>query len=199
MVQQLLETSAEDAERDAQQKRKAADVADELARQKRQAVPTANAGGPSSAGTSAMESLSAGGVATSSSAQDPTPGAKRHKSNDAERVLSFATDTPQDRLEAATAPNEMLVVISAPLVHVRAGQERPVPPLNQERELQGLIRCLRDANKALCLRAVFAQTDELLRMLTKHQPALLHFSGHVQNESRTVAQFCMHALRRRIQ
>ena len=220
MLPHLLRVaSAEDAERDYQRKRKAADdaadqadEAEALAQRKRKVVLTgANTGGPScAAGTSAKRPLSTGGsgrlggaeggsVATSSLAQDPPLGAKRHKSNNAERVPSFATNTAQDRLEAAPAPNEMLVVISAPLVHKLAGKERPVPPLDQERELQGLIGCLRDANKALSLRAVFAQTDELLRMLTKHRPALLHFSGHVQNESRTVAQYGMHAQCRRIQ
>ena len=195
MDQQLphlrLVLSAEHAERDAQQKRKAADEAEALVRQKRQAVLTASAGDPS-AGTSAMGSWSAGGsgdsggaegfgAATSSSAQESSPGAKRHRANSAERVPSPTT----------TAPPEMLVVISAPLVHKRAGQERPVPPLNQERELQGLASSLLEANKELRLRASFAQTDELLRMLTTHRPLLLHFSGHVQSESRIVAQCCM--------
>ena len=195
----LRVASAEYAEHDAQRKRKEADYvagqadeAEELARQKRQAVLTASAGDPS-AGTSAMGSWSAGGsgvlggaelfgAATSSSAQESSPGAKRHRANRAERVPSPTT----------TAPNEILVVISAPLVHKRAGQERPVPPLNQERELQGLTSSFGEANKALCLRAAFAQTDELLQMLTTHRPLLLHFSGHVQSESRIMVQCCRH-------
>ena len=56
-----------DAERDAQQKRKAVDDAEALVRQERKVVLAANAGGPScAAGTSAMRSVSAGGSTSSS-------------------------------------------------------------------------------------------------------------------------------------
>ena len=79
------------------------------------------------------------------------------------------------------AANEMLVVLSAPLVHVStaSGQRHPVPPLDQERELGALAAALEAARRALRIRVIFANTGSLKMTLSTSRPVLLHFSGHV--------------------
>ena len=169
MVPHLLRVaSAEDAERDYQRKRKAVDDATEqaedagaLARQKRQAVLTANAGVPSCA-------------AASSSAQHDRPSTEPHGS-------VAKRPRPTESPDAA----QMLVVFSSPLSHEvpklnQKAEELAVPPLNQKADMDGLVKSLEEAGRAVHLKAIFANTDSLRSSLTTQLPTVLHFSGHVR-------------------
>ena len=168
--------SADHAERDAQQKRKAADEAEALAREKRQAVLTANAGEPS-AGTSATASGSGGlggaegiSAATSSSEAQYDGPSMEPEGSVAKRPR------PTESRNAA----QMLVVLSSPLSHVSQGREIAVPALNQKADMDGLVKSLREAGRALKVKAIFADAESLLGSLTTQEPAVLHFSGHVR-------------------
>ena len=89
--------------------------------------------------------------------------------------------TSEARERPSPVESKMLVLLSAPLTHIRTDErEAVVPALDQERELNALADSLRKANRILYVQAITARTDELAACLTLHpRPVLLHFSGHV--------------------
>lgn len=96
-------------------------------------------------------------------------------------ALGAGSTTTEARERPSPVESKMLVLLSAPLTHIRTDErEAVVPALDQERELNALADSLRKANRRLYVQAITARTDELAACLTLHpRPVLLHFSGHV--------------------
>ena len=96
-------------------------------------------------------------------------------------ALGAGSTTTEARERPSPAESKMLVLLSAPLTHIRTDErEAVVPALDQERELNALADSLCKANRKLYVQALTARTNELAACLTLHpRPVLLHFSGHV--------------------